>query len=116
LTTVGDTSVDLEDLRRGLGLFFAHHEFLATARMRPIPHEGHYANAGYFFLFGHEYAGRAIEALPEEERGPWRAKLWAELLPTQRESGGFCDFLGSRYTVVAGTAMAALALGAGLDG
>ena len=57
LTEVGDASVSVDDLRRGLGLFFAHHEFLATARMRPIPHEGHYANAGYFFLFGHEYAG-----------------------------------------------------------
>lgn len=116
LTEVGDASVSVDDLRRGLGLFFAHHEFLATARMRPIPHEGHYANAGYFFLFGHEYAGRAIEALPEAERAAWRQKFWAELLPTQRASGAFCDFLGSRYTVVAGTAMAALGLGAGLDG
>jgi hypothetical protein len=116
LTEVGESSVGADDLRRGLGLFFAHHEFLATARMRPIPHEGHYANAGYFFLFGHEYAGRSIELLPAEERPQWRAKLWAELLPTQRESGAFCDFLGSRYTLVAGTAMGALALGAGLDG
>ena len=116
LTEVGDASVSADDVRRGLGLFFAHHEFLATARMRPIQHEGNYANAGYFFLFGHEYAGRAIEALPETERAPWRQKFWAELLPTQRASGAFCDFLVSRYTVVAGTAMAALGLGAGLDG
>lgn len=114
LREVGDETVDLDDVRRGLAMFFAHHEFLAIARMRPIPHEAFYANAGYFFLFGHYYAARAIQTLPEAEREEWHARLRARLIEVQRESGAFCDFLGSNYTVVAGTAFAALALNAGL--
>lgn len=114
LREVGVDSVDLEDVRWGLAMFFAHHRFLAVARMRPIPHEAFYANAGYFFLFGHRYAASAIELLPDAEQEEWHARLRGVLLPTQRENGAFCDFLGSTYMVVAGTAFAAHALAAGL--
>ena len=108
--TVGDRDVDDAKIRTGLERFFANHEFLAVARMRPVPHEAYYANAGYFFLFGHYYAARAIATLPVEEREAWREKLRAVLLPTQREDGSFCDFVCSSYCVVAGSAFAAMAL------
>ena len=112
--SLGDPAVDAELVQRGVERFFAHHEFLAVARMRPIPHEGYYANAAYFFLFGHYYAGLTIELLPPELRAPFRAKLRERLCATQRPDGSFCDFGSSSYQTTAGTAFAAMALRAGL--
>jgi hypothetical protein len=113
LFRIGDPAVSLERVREGVRAFFEHHQFLAVARMRPIPHEAYYANAGYFFLFGHYYCALAIELLPEDERAAWHEKLHQRLLSVQRPDGSFCDFLGSSYLVVAGTAFAAMALLAG---
>ena len=84
------------------------------ARMRPIPHEAWYANAGYFYFFGHYYAAEAIELLPEAEREARHARLRPHIVKTQRKDGSFCDFLGQGYLVVAGTAYASLALQLGL--
>jgi hypothetical protein len=114
LRCAGDASITDAVVRTGVEQFFAHHEFLATARMRPIPHEGWYANAGYFFYFGHYYAALAIELLPAADREPFRAQLRRKLLATQRADGSYCDFLGSSYMVTASTAYATLALLAGL--
>jgi hypothetical protein len=114
LRSTGDEEVTLDRLRTGIARFFEHHEFLAIARMRPIPHEAYYANAGYFFFFGHYYCALAIELLPAEEREPWRRKLRARIAAVQRPDGSFCDFLGQTYLVTADTAFAALALTAGL--
>lgn len=110
----GDTSITDAMLRDGVAQFFEHHRFLSVARMRPIPHEAYYANAGYFFYFGHYYCGLAIEQLPMNEREPWRGQLREKVLQTQRADGTYCDFLGSSYMVVSSTAFATLALIAGL--
>jgi hypothetical protein len=114
LRTADIEEVTDERIRWGLEQFFLHHRFLAVARMRPVPHEAYYMNAGYFFYFGHYYCGRAIELLPVAEREPFRAQLRAAVLATQRADGSFCDFLGSSYMTAAATAFGALALQAGL--
>ncbi|WP_145186834.1 prenyltransferase/squalene oxidase repeat-containing protein [Planctomycetes bacterium Pla163] len=111
---LGEPSITNERLRWGLDQFFEHHVFLDQARMRPIPHEGFYANAGYFYLFAHYYAAEVIELLPEDEREAYHAQLRPHLVKCQREDGSVCDFLGSTYTVTGGTAYAALALGLGI--
>ena len=113
LHRAGDPAITPAVIRRGVEQFFEHHRFLAVARMRPVPHEAYYANAGYFFFFGHYYCAQAIELLPPAEREPFRAQLRQKLIPTQRSDGSFCDFLGSSYQVTAATAFAALALLAG---
>lgn len=113
LSMAGDPAITAAVVRRGLEQFFEHHRFLSVARMRPVPHEAYYQNAGYFFFFAHYYAALAIELLPEAEREPFRRRLWQKLLETQRADGSFCDFLGSSYMVTASTAFAALALPSG---
>jgi hypothetical protein len=113
LRQVGDPAITDAVVRRGLEQFFEHHKFLAVARMRPIPHEAYYFNAGYFFYFGHYYAALAIELLPAMEREPFRVQLRQKLLETQRADGSYCDFLGSSYMVTASTAFATLGLMAG---
>jgi hypothetical protein len=111
----GDPGITDAVVERGLEQFFEHHRFLRVARMRPIPHEAYYANAGYFFFFGHYYCGLAIELLPAARRERFRALLRTKLGETQRPDGSFCDFLGSSYMVTASTAFAALGLLAGLQ-
>jgi hypothetical protein len=110
----GDPRVTPDRIREGLQQFFVHHRFLDVARMRPIPHEAYYANAGYFYFFGHYHAAMAIECLPEAEREGWHARLRAELCKAQGRDGQFIDFVGSFYSYTYATGFAALALQAGL--
>jgi len=112
---LGDPVITVDRLEWGLDQLFEHHAFLDVARMRPIPHEGYYANAGYFYLFAHYYAAEVIQLLPADRREEYHAKLRPHLVKCQREDGSVCDFLGSSYTVIAGTAYAALALELGID-
>ncbi len=114
LAVAGDTSITPEVIRKGLDPFFQEHRFLDVARMRPIPHEAYYANAGYFYYFGHYYAALAINLLPRSEREDWHARLRPHIVKTQRADGSVCDFLGQPYLVVADTAYAALTLNLGL--
>lgn len=103
-----------DKIREGLGHFVEHHRFLDVARMRPVPHEAYYANAGYFYFFGHYYCALAINELPEAEREAWHARLRPHLAKCQYEDGSTSDFLHSRYDVLASTAYAAMALDLGL--
>jgi Prenyltransferase and squalene oxidase repeat len=115
LAQFGDASITTDRIRDGVKLFFEHHKFLAVARMRPVPHEAYYANAGYFFYFGHFYCSQTIELLPSEEREPFREQLREKLLLTQRKDGSFCDFQSTSYMTTSSTAFSALALLAGIE-
>jgi hypothetical protein len=110
----GDERITDEVLRAGVDSFFREHKFLDAAFMRPIPHEAYYANAAYFYHFGHYYAAKAIELLPEFEREAYHAKLRPHLVKTQRKDGSLTDFLGSGYLRVASTAYTVMALQSGL--
>ena len=100
--------------RRGVELFFEHHQFLDVARMRPVPHEAYYLNAGYFYFFGHYYCAHTINLLPAAEREAFHRQLRRHVLKAKRPDGSYCDFLGTPYLVHASTAYAAMALLAGL--
>lgn len=114
LRRCGIKSVTDDKLREGLGYFFEHHRFLDVARMRPVPHEAYYANAGYFYFFGHYYCALAINELPQAEREAWHAKLRPHLVKCQYADGSTSDFLHSRYDILASTSYAAMALDLGL--
>ncbi|MCZ6596475.1 MAG: hypothetical protein O7B99_02435 [Planctomycetota bacterium] len=111
---VGDKKITDDRLREGLDSFFTHHRFLDVARMRPIPHEAYYANAGYFYMFGHYYAAEAINLLEPDEREAWHAKLRPHVIKTQRSDGSTSDFLKSRNQLTACTAYLALTLQLGM--
>jgi hypothetical protein len=97
-------------LREGLEAFFRYHSYLDHARLRPIPHEGFFANAGYFYFFAHYYAAEVIGLLPEEEREEWFHRLWPHLIKTIGSKGSTSDYGSSSYMVNAGTGFAVLAL------
>lgn len=115
LARAGVERITEDRVREGLAAFFQHHMFLDVARMKPIPHEAYYANAGYFYYFGHYYAAQAIELLPAAEREGWHAKLRWHLIKTQQADGSTTDFQAGGYIRVACTAFTALALQAGLN-
>jgi hypothetical protein len=103
-----------QELSRGLDRLFRHHMYLDCARMRPIPHEAYHRNAGYFYLFGHFYAGELLPELPPAERRVAAGRLAFEVMKTQERSGAFWDYWMSDYTRPSGTAFAAMALGRAL--
>ena len=114
LKSVGVGKVTDDLVREGLERFFDEHRFLDAARMRPIPHEAYFANAGYFYFFGHYYAALVINTLPAAERESFHARLRPHLVKAMRENGSCTDFLNSDYDVLASTAFLALAIDAGL--
>jgi hypothetical protein len=114
LACAGERSITPDRIREGTEQFFEHHKFLDVARLRPIPHEAFYANAGYFYYFGHLYAAQVIELLPIEERESVHARLRPHVVKTQRADGSFCDYQWQSYNVAACTGMAAATLAFGL--
>jgi len=114
LRRAGAKRVTDDVLREGLEWFFTYHAYLDMARTRPIPHEGFFANAGYFYFFGHYYAAQVIGLLPEPERELWHRRLRYHIVKTLSDEGSCSDFLSSAYMVQASTGYAALILGAGL--
>jgi hypothetical protein len=104
-----------EQIRWGIEQFFTHHRFLAVGRQKPIPHESWYAVAGYFYFFGHCYAGQLLAKLPKAERQRWVEPLRLHVLETIEKDGSMWDFWISANTRPYGTAFGVLALGATLE-
>lgn len=97
-------------LERGLELFFEHHKFLDAARNKPIPHEAYYANAAYFYLFGHYYAAKVLDVLPKAARARFVERLQHEILKCQQKDGSIWDFWIASNTKAFGTAFGVMAL------
>ncbi len=106
----GGRSVSVEQRTRGLDAFFEQHRFLEIGRRRPIPHEGYYAVAGYFYYFGHYYAAELIACLPKEQREPYASQLLRVVLDTQEADGSLTDYVMHDYPRVYGTAYALLVM------
>jgi hypothetical protein len=110
----GGGKVSKEQISWGLDQFFEHHKFLDVGRMKPIPHEAYYQVAGYFYFFGHYYAGRLLEQLPPTERAKYASRLQKEILKTIEADGSMWDFYIANNTRPYGTAFGILTLGATL--
>jgi len=98
-------------MHEGVNQFFKQHHFLDLARNKPIPHEGYYAVAAYFYLFGHYYASAAIDSLPEDVAAPYSERLRYEILKCRQKDGSFWDFWIASCTKAYGTAFAIMSLG-----
>lgn len=102
--------VSVEDLAFGVEELRAWHHYILIGKGRPMPHEGWYATAGYYFMFGHYYASRVIEQLPEadqQEHAKWLAATIAEL---NEPDGSWFDFPLYGYYKAYGTAFGVLTL------
>lgn len=106
----GDPLVTDQVLSCWLDRLFARNGWLDLGRKRPIPHESFFAIAGYFFYYGHYYAARCIQLLPQQKRAPYQAHLATVLLRLQEKDGSWWDYPFYDYHQAYGTAFALMSL------
>jgi hypothetical protein len=106
----GDTKVTDAIMKTWLDRMFARNGWLDMGRKRPIPHESFFQVAGYFFYFGHYYAGLCIGQLPAEDRPFYQDHLATLLVRLQSKDGSWWDFPLYSYHQQYGTAFALMAL------
>lgn len=82
--------------------------WLDVVRKRPVPHEGWYKIAGYFYYYGHFYATENLQLAKEKEK---HAKSIADILTSKQElTGAWFDFPLYDYGHYYGTAYAVMSL------
>jgi hypothetical protein len=89
---------------------FARNLWLDIGRKRPIPHESWFLVAGYFFYYGHYYAGLSIDQLPTETQANVRHQLAHVMLKLQEKDGSWWDYPLYSYHQPYGTAFALMTL------
>lgn len=107
----GDELVTDAVLETWLDRLFARNLWLDIGRKRPIPHESWFQVAGYFFYYGHYYAGLCIDQLEPSRRGPHQDQLAQILLRLQEKDGCWWDYPLYDYHQQYGTALALMSLG-----
>lgn len=105
-----DDAMDQKQLKAGLDRFFKEHHFLEMGRKRQYPHESWYATSGYYYYYGHYYAGRILERLTPEDRSAYGEKLLGTILPYQEPDGSWWDYDMYGYEKPYGTAFALMIL------
>ncbi len=106
----GDQRTTLPIIKTWLNRLYARNGWLSRARKTQRPHESWFAVAGYFFYYGHYYAGVCIDLLPADERPYFQDHLANILLPLQEKDGSWWDFPLFRYHQEYGTAFALMSL------
>ncbi|WP_202617389.1 prenyltransferase/squalene oxidase repeat-containing protein [Roseimaritima sediminicola] len=106
----GKTNITDNVLKHWLYRLYERNGWLDIGRKRPIPHESWFQVAGYFYYFGHYYAGYCIELLPEEDRPPYQAMVARLILDKQEKNGCWWDYPLYDYHQQYGTAMALMTL------
>jgi hypothetical protein len=84
--------------------------WLSFGRKKPVPHESFFAVAGYFFYFGHYYAGLCIEQLPAEKRAFYQHHIARIVLELEEVDGSWFDYPFYNYHKPYGTAFAVMTL------
>jgi hypothetical protein len=106
----GDEKVTDKIMKAWLDRLFARNGWLDMGRKKPIPHESFYAVAGYFFYFGHYYAGLGIQQIPSEDRPFYQDHMATILLRLQSKDGSWWDYPLYNYHQQYGTAFALMTL------
>ena len=105
-----DEAVTDKIMATWLDRLFARNGWLDMGRKKPIPHESFFAVAGYFFYFGHYYAGLSIAELPAADRPFYQDHLAALLLRLQSQDGSWWDYPLYNYHQQYGTAFALMTM------
>jgi len=81
----------LDAVRAALENINTNREHLEERRAQPGTHEGTYAIAPYFYLYGHRFAAQAIMLLPEKEREKQLQRLIEPIISVRNENGSWSD-------------------------
>ncbi len=104
----GAGGIAQKEARAGLDTLFREHRFMDIGRKRQYPHEAWYFTSGYYYYFGHYYAGLLVERL--KDRGEYPGKLAACVLPYQEPDGSWWDYKMWDYHKPYGSAFAVMTL------
>jgi hypothetical protein len=106
----GDEKVTDTIVKTWLDRLITRNGWLDMGRKRPVPHESHFAVAGYFFYYGHFYAAQCVELLPLEDRPFYQDHLAHIILRLQEKDGSWWDYPLYDYHQPYGTAYALMIL------
>ncbi|MEZ5300458.1 MAG: hypothetical protein R3F11_07330 [Verrucomicrobiales bacterium] len=106
----GDPKITPEVHAECLRRLFDRNGWLSIGRKRPVPHESWFQVAGYFYFFGHYYAARCIDLMPEDQRPPHQGRLAALIAALQEKDGSWWDYPFYNYHRQYGTAFALMTL------
>lgn len=106
----GDTAATDELLETWLDRLVNRNGWLSLGRKKPWPHESFFAVAGYFYYFGHYYAGLCVEQLPAEKQEFYKHHLAKLILELQEPDGCWFDYPFYGYHKPYGTAFAIMTL------
>ncbi|MDF1816272.1 MAG: terpene cyclase/mutase family protein [Verrucomicrobiales bacterium] len=106
----GDTTIREADIEDWLDKLDKRNGWLDIGRKRPVPHESWFAVAGYFYYYGHYYAAKCTELLPDGTASPFKEMLAGLMLKHQEKDGSWWDFPFYSYHQPYGTAFALMTL------
>lgn len=90
---------------------YARNGWLDIGRKRPIPHESWFAVAGYFYYFGHYYAAKSFDLVPDaRRRSEFQTHMARLMLDRQETDGSWWDYPFYNYHQPYGTAFALMIL------
>jgi hypothetical protein len=110
LRVYGEKAVTDEVLTTWADRFLAREGFLSNVRKRPVPHEGAFRIAGYFYYYGIYYFTESVKLLPKEAHAAYAKRLAAILLERQEKDGSWWDYPLYDYHQAYGTGYSLMAL------
>ncbi len=110
LRVFGEKAVTDEVLTTWADRFLAREGFLGNVRKRPVPHEGQFRIAGYFYYYGIYYFTESVRLLPKEKHAEYAKRLAALLLERQEKDGSWWDYPLYDYHQAYGTGYSLMAL------
>ncbi len=110
LRAFGEKTVTDEVLTTWADRFLDREGFLSNVRKRPVPHEGQFRIAGYFYYYGIYYFTESVKLLPKEKHGGYAKRLAAILLERQEKDGSWWDYPLYDYHQAYGTGYSLMAL------
>lgn len=106
----GDASITDTVLTEWLDRLISRNGWLSAGRKKPVPHESFFQVAGYFYYYGHYYAGLCVAALPPVQQPFYQHHLARILMGHQEPDGSWWDYPLYNYHQQYGTAYALMAL------
>lgn len=106
----GDKKITNNVFKYWLIRLYLRNGWLDIGRKMPVPHSSHMQVSGYFYYYGHFYAGQVLDLLPDDEVAPYQSMLARLMIDHQQPNGAWWDYPLYDYHRQYGTAYALMTL------
>ncbi len=110
LRQFGDETVTDEIINDWAERFIEREGFMRNTRKRPVPHEGPFKLAGYFYYYGCFYFTESVKLLPKDQQPKHARAIAQTILPLQETDGSWWDYPLYDYHQPYGTGYALMTL------